>query len=300
MASTKKKQSTKRTADKANRNETNTPEVVKEIIEAAASEIPNDASVATKHFVKLQRWNKWLSLIFALQGLAILALSDTRLFSITSSFLTPNPLGQEQGMVIGVHHLFDVNMAWLIAVFFFTSAVTHFALATFYRKRYETELAKGASRLSWIDHATGASLMLVVIGILSGIYEFAALSLIFALNATVSLMGLVAESQGKVNKTPNMLAFGTSCVASLVPWLIFALYAFGASLWGNGNLPAFVYWIYGTMFVTFIGLAVNVWMRYQQKGKWADPLFGEKVCMVLVLVAKTLLAWQIFAGLLLP
>jgi hypothetical protein len=35
-------------------------------------------------------------------------------------------------------------------------------------------------------------------------------------------------------------------------------------------------------------------------GKWADYLYGERVYIVLSLGAKTLLAWQIFAGTLAP
>ena len=39
-----------------------------------------------------------------------------------------------------------------------------------------------------------------------------------------------------------------------------------------------------------------MWLQYRQKGKWADYVFGERVYMGLSLVAKSLLAWQVFAG----
>ena len=42
------------------------------------------------------------------------------------------------------------------------------------------------------------------------------------------------------------------------------------------------------------------WLQYRQIGKWRDYLYGEKVYITLSLVAKSLLAWQVFAGTLVP
>jgi hypothetical protein len=41
-------------------------------------------------------------------------------------------------------------------------------------------------------------------------------------------------------------------------------------------------------------------LQYKQVGKWKDYLYGEKVYIILSLVAKTLLAWQVFIGTLRP
>ena len=46
--------------------------------------------------------------------------------------------------------------------------------------------------------------------------------------------------------------------------------------------------------------AVNQWLQYKQIGKWRDYLYGETVYVTLSLVAKSLLAWQIFAATLAP
>jgi hypothetical protein len=37
-------------------------------------------------------------------------------------------------------------------------------------------------------------------------------------------------------------------------------------------------------------------LQYRRKGRWADYLYGEAVYILLSLVAKSLLAWQVFAG----
>ena len=50
------------------------------------------------------------------------------------------------------------------------------------------------------------------------------------------------------------------------------------------------------LFLFFNGFAINQWLQYKQVGKWKDYLFGERVYVTLSLVAKSLLAWQIFAS----
>ena len=60
--------------------------------------------------------------------------------------------------------------------------------------------------------------------------------------------------------------------------------------------PAFVYAIFASLFVFFNVFALNMWLQYRRVGRWRSYLFGEKAYMVLSLVAKSALAWQVFAG----
>ena len=55
-----------------------------------------------------------------------------------------------------------------------------------------------------------------------------------------------------------------------------------------------------TIFVFFNVFAINMVLQYKKVGRWKDYLFGERVYIILSLVAKTALAWQIFAGTLAP
>jgi hypothetical protein len=74
----------------------------------------------------------------------------------------------------------------------------------------------------------------------------------------------------------------------------------GAINSGDAKPPAFVYAIIPTIFVFFNIFAINMLLQYKKVGPWKDYLFGERVYIVLSLVAKTALAWQIFAGTLAP
>jgi hypothetical protein len=55
-----------------------------------------------------------------------------------------------------------------------------------------------------------------------------------------------------------------------------------------------------TLFVFFNIFAINMVLQYKKVGRWVDYLFGEKVYIVLSLLAKTLLAWLIWTGTLAP
>jgi hypothetical protein len=61
-------------------------------------------------------------------------------------------------------------------------------------------------------------------------------------------------------------------------------------------VPGFVYGIVISLFLLFNCFAIVQWKQYKAKGKWANYLHGERVYIILSLVAKSLLAWQVFAG----
>jgi hypothetical protein len=59
-----------------------------------------------------------------------------------------------------------------------------------------------------------------------------------------------------------------------------------------------VYGIFVSIFVLFNCFAVNQLLQYRRAGRWADYLFGERIYVWLSLGAKSALAWQIFANVL--
>jgi hypothetical protein len=61
-----------------------------------------------------------------------------------------------------------------------------------------------------------------------------------------------------------------------------------------------MYAIVPTIFVFFSIFAVNMVLQYKKVGPWKDYLFGERMYILLSLLAKTALAWQIWVGTLRP
>jgi hypothetical protein len=65
---------------------------------------------------------------------------------------------------------------------------------------------------------------------------------------------------------------------------------------GADTVPGFVYGIVVAEQLFFFTFGLNQWLQYRGVGRWRDYLYGEKVYLVLSLVAKSVLAWQIYGG----
>jgi hypothetical protein len=107
------------------------------------------------------------------------------------------------------------------------------------------------------------------------------------------LFGWLMETTSDPGPRADWTPFVFGCIAGTVPWLAVAVYLFGAD-----GTPGFVYGIFVSIFIAFNCFAVNQWLQYRAVGRWRDYLFGERSYVWLSLVAKSALAWQLFANVL--
>lgn len=206
---------------------------------------------------------------------------------MTASFLDGPPgTGAAEPSV-----LFDLRIGPLVAVFLLLAAVDHLLMATpGIVGWYEGQLRRGRNVARWIEYSVSASLMVVLIAMLTGISDIAALIAIFGVNGAMILFGLrmeVREEPGRADWTD----FWFGCVAGAVPWIAISVYLFG-----GGDAPAFVYGIFVSLFVLFNSFAVNMVLQYRRVGPWGRPLVPEVAYIGLSLAAKSALAWQVFAS----
>ncbi len=252
----------------------------------------------------LRKWNLSLAALHTVQAVVIVVLSKSSGWPVTTNYLTldevASKLSGKPVLASATQTLFSINLAYMVAAFFLMSALAHVIIATLYRRRYEADLGKGINRARWIEYGFSASTMMVGIGLLSGIYDLSSMLMIFVLVLIMNLMGLVMEVSNSGNRKPNWLTYWIGCLAGIVPWIVLGIYTWGATVYGSGNIPTFVYWIYVSIFLFFNSFAVNMYLQYKRSGRWADYLYGERVYMILSLVAKSALAWQVFAGTLRP
>lgn len=254
----------------------------------------------THKFRRLRLFNAVMSVLHLLQAVAVLVLSNDFALPVTTSFLT---YVEATGRLEPVKEtLINLRIGPMVAVFLLLSALAHFVLAS---PRgylwYVRNLKKKINYLRWYEYAFSASLMIVVIGMLSGIYDLGALILLFALNATMLLFGLLMELHNQTTERTNWTAYIYGCIAGIVPWVVIAIYFYGSLSTATDAVPTFVYYILVSLFVFFfLGFGLNMFLQYKKVGPWRDYLFGEKVYIVLSLVAKSALAWQVFSGTLRP
>ena len=188
--------------------------------------------------------------------------------------------------------MFDLPVGAAVAVFLALAALDHLLTATVFRRTYEDDLRDGINRFRWLEYSFSATLMVVLIALYAGIHEISALIGIAGANVAMILFGWLQESTNPPGRSPvTMRPFWFGCVAGVAPWL-----AIGYNLLAAEEVPGFVFGIFVSLFTFFNSFAINQWLQYRQIGRWRDYAFGEKTYLVLSLVAKSALAWQIFAG----
>ncbi len=251
-----------------------------------------------KRFKNLRKWNISMFFLHLLQGIAMLVVSSSFALPVTTSYVEFNVATQKLNTVLAT--LGDLRIGPLVAGFLLLSALAHFSVSFGPGYRwYIGNLKKGMNLARWIEYSFSSSLMIVVISLLVGVYDLSMLILLFFLNAMMILFGWVMEVHNQTTQKTDWTSYIFGCIAGIVPWIVVALYLFNAGQ-GEFKAPTFVYWIYFSIFMFFNVFAINMILQYKKVGKWRDYLFGEKTYIVLSLVAKSLLAWQVFAGTLRP
>lgn len=256
------------------------------------------ASATENKFSRLRRFNLIMGFLHLIQGIFMILVSNDTTYPIFTNYLNFDVASRS--LIPNAQLLYDVRFGPAVAVFLLISAVAHFYLATTGYQRYVQNLKQGMNPVRFYEYALSSSLMIVLIGMLVGLWDLGAILLIFTLNATMNLFGIMMEYHNQYTKKTNWTAFIYGCVAGIVPWVVIMLYFVGAVSSGDAKPPAFVYAIVPTLFVFFNIFAINMVLQYKKVGPWQDYLFGERVYIVLSLSAKTVLAWLIFAGTLAP
>jgi hypothetical protein len=248
-----------------------------------------EATLQAAAFRCLRLWNALLAVLHAGQGAVILALSNSFTLPVTISFLKGPP-----GTRTSTSTVYHLRIGPVVALFLFLAALDH-ALVAAPRVRdwYERNLALERNPARWSEYSLSASLMIVLIAMLTGISDLSALITIFGVNASMIFFGLAMERANRPGRSVVWHPFVYGCVAGAVPWIAIAI-QIAYSQNQTRSVPGFVFGIFVSLFVLFNSFALNMLLQYKRVGPWRNYLFGEHTYLVLSLVAKSLLAWQVF------
>jgi hypothetical protein len=254
----------------------------------AAASAATAPGVDDRSLRSLRVWNLALTVLHAVQAGLVLWLATDFAITVTESLPT-GPPGTEPAAPQAV---FDIPIGAAIAVFLGLAALDHLVTATLARGTYESDLRGGINRFRWVEYSFSATLMVLLIAFYTGITGVAALIGIAGANVSMILFGWLQESANPPGAaTRTMKPFWFGCVAGAAPWL-----AIGYHIIAAEEVPDFVIGIFVSLFIFFNSFAVNQWLQYKGVGPWRSYAFGEKAYLVLSLVAKSALAWQIFGG----
>ena len=244
----------------------------------------------------LRRFNLIAGVLHLLQLAAVLALSTDFSLPVTATYMA-GPPGTPLGNSIV---LFRTPLALAVALFLALSAIAHFVVASpQFFNRYSAGLEAKRNYFRWVEYSISSSVMIVLIAQITGIADVTALLAIFGVNASMILFGWLQEKYEDPGNG-GWLPYIFGCIAGLVPWLAVIIYVLSPGGPEGANPPSFVYGIIITIFLLFNSFAWVQYKQYKAQGKWSNYLYGERIYIVLSLIAKSLLAWQIFANTLIP
>jgi len=244
----------------------------------------------------LRKTNVLAGLLHLGQMIAVLALSNDFALPITATYMSGPPGSSFAPPVV----LFSTPVGLTVAILLGLSALAHFIVASpQFFGRYSAGIAAQRNYFRWVEYAISSSVMIVLIAQVTGVAEISAIISIFGVNASMILFGWLQEKYENPG-SGGWLPFIFGCITGLVPWLVLLFYVFSIGGVSDTSAPAFVYGIVFTIFVFFNSFALVQWLQYKKVGKWSDYIRGERTYITLSLIAKSALAWQIFANTLIP
>ncbi len=250
--------------------------------------LPVATGVTDARLAGLRRWNIGLTVAHLAQAILVLVLAGEFAITVTSSI----PEGPPGTPVPAPSALFDVSIGWAVAAFLVLAALDHLVTSTVLRETYERDLRRGINRFRWVEYSVSATLMVILISFYSGTTSINAVIAIAGANVGMILFGWLQELMNPPGRTTTtMLPFWFGTAVGLAPWISIAF-----NIASSETVPGFVYGIVFAQGVFFFSFGLNQWLQYRGVGKWTDYAYGEKAYLVLSLVAKSVLAWQIFGG----
>jgi hypothetical protein len=155
--------------------------------------------------------------------------------------------------------------------------------------------------LRWAGFGMGGAVMIATIALLSGITQLSSVLLLMASVLVGSSLMFAAEvvttnNRGTKTRFANFMYVLAVCGLA-APWVIFATAIAGALIW-NGHIDGYMYSVYACTGLLFLAMVLAANFRLKRQGRWADILYTERGFTILEFLMATLLAWQIFVGVL--
>lgn len=242
---------------------------------------------------RLRKLNIIAGALHLLSLIGIILLSNDFSLPVTATYLTDAP---GTGKFTEAINLFNLNLSLMVGAFLALSAFFHFFISSpAMFTKYSNGLKQHINIFRWVEYSLSSSIMIIVIMQLNGTADYIALLAVFAVNVCMILFGWLQEKYTTPGNR-DMLPFWFGCLAGAIPWLVITINLFSPKGPPEASTPGFVYGIIASLFLLFNCFAIVQWKQYKAQGKWTNYLRGEKAYIVLSLVAKSLLAWQVFAG----
>ena len=148
---------------------------------------------------RLRPYNLVAGSVHLAQAVAIVVLANGFSLPVRATYMTgpPGPTVGRQAVT-----LFNLSFAWAIAAFFALSAIAHFCISGPGWRSYQAQLLKTRNPYRWLEYSLSASIMIVLIAMLVGISDIAALVGLVGVNASMIGFGWMQERY-EAPRAPN-------------------------------------------------------------------------------------------------
>jgi uncharacterized membrane protein len=257
-------------------------------------------------FKYLKRFNTAAGILHLVQGIIMLVLGLQLEWSrdIYTFYMKLNIVNTDTTVITAVSDpqvFFSISyLGAILASFPLISAIAHFVIAYPKNKSYNEHLKNGMNPYRWYEYTFSSSIMIVLIALFLGIWDFWSLVMIFVLNAMMIMFGYLMEVVNQKTEKTSWSAFILGTISGGTPWVVLYAYFIAAVRSVDLNPPTFVYMILFIYFFLFNIFAINMVLQYKGVGRWRDYLYGERFYIILSFVAKTILSWLVFIGIFAP
>jgi sulfite exporter TauE/SafE len=258
-------------------------------------------------FKYLKRFNTAAGVLHLVQGIIMLVLGLQLEWSrdIYTFYMKLNIVSTDTTPVITAvpnpQVFFSIGyLGAVLASFPLISAIAHFVIAYPKNKSYNEYLKNGMNPYRWYEYAFSSSIMIVLIALFLGVWDFWSLVMMFVLNAMMIMFGYLMEVVNQKTEKTSWSAFILGTISGGTPWVVLYAYFIAAVRSTGLNPPTFVYMILFIYFFLFNIFAINMVLQYKGVGRWRDYLYGERFYIILSFVAKTILSWLVFIGIFAP
>lgn len=195
---------------------------------------------------------------------------------------------------------FSYSIGWLSAVFLTLSALDHLIVSLPpFKGLYERGISNNYNIFRWIEYSLSASVMRVLIGVLSGVTDLHIQFLIFGLTMITMFFGMIFELENRkkrlvAQRQISWYLFWLGFIPHIFSWAVVVAFFFYSV--SNGDPPNFVYAIIFIIFVLDLTFAIVLGLQWSAKGCFRPYVNGEIAFIILSFTSKNLLAWINFIG----
>lgn len=186
-----------------------------------------------------------------------------------------------------VHHLFDIQVRWLVVTTLAVSVIVPLLYLTRYKQRYQKALNNKIVPWRWIDLGLSGIVMLETIAWVSGVNDLITLKFLGLSIISIAIMAWLAERA----TTKAALASLNLMIVLLAVLLVIPLVA--TSIFGVIRAPWYVYTLYGGVIAAFIAHSVNHRRLFKGQQTYVTT---ERNYLLLNLVSKTAFAVILIVG----